>query len=70
MRDEVPPVNLVASRIPRSVIENIYNITLPSPKEGEDPDRPPTCEELLNTYGCKCRTLTLQSSFILQKIYI
>ncbi|XP_042892449.1 large subunit GTPase 1 homolog [Penaeus japonicus] len=51
MRDEVPPVNLVASRIPRNVIENIYNITLPSPKEGEDPDRPPTCEELLNTYG-------------------
>lgn len=51
MRDEVPPVNLVASRIPRSVIENIYHITLPSPKEGEDPDRPPTCEELLNTYG-------------------
>lgn len=53
MRDEVPPINLVASRIPREVFEGMYGITLPKPREGEDPDRPPTPEELLNAYGCK-----------------
>ncbi|KAK3879977.1 hypothetical protein Pcinc_015504 [Petrolisthes cinctipes] len=51
MRNEVPPVSLVASRIPRKVFENMYGITLPKPREGEDPDRPPTSEELLNAYG-------------------
>ncbi|KAG7166198.1 large subunit GTPase 1 homolog [Homarus americanus] len=51
MRDEVPPVNLVASQIPREVFENMYGITLPPPLEGEDPQRPPTSEELLNAYG-------------------
>lgn len=53
MRNEVPPMNLVASRIPRQVFEGMYGITLPKPREGEDPDRPPTSEELLNSYGCK-----------------
>ena len=53
MRDEVPPINLVASRIPRDVFEGTYGITLPQPMEGEDPNRPPTSEELLNAYGCK-----------------
>lgn len=53
MRDEVPPINLVSSRIPRDVFEGTYGITLPQPMEGEDPNRPPTSEELLNAYGCK-----------------
>lgn len=51
MRDEVPPINLVSSRIPRDVFEGTYGITLPQPMEGEDPNRPPTSEELLNAYG-------------------
>ncbi|KAK4297448.1 hypothetical protein Pmani_030143 [Petrolisthes manimaculis] len=51
MRNEVPPINLVASRIPRKVFENMYGITIPKPREGEDPDRAPTSEELLNAYG-------------------
>ncbi|MPC13877.1 Large subunit GTPase 1 [Portunus trituberculatus] len=51
MRDEVAPINLVTSRIPRDVLEHTYGITLPKPLEGEDPDRPPTSEELLNSYG-------------------
>ncbi|XP_045617444.1 large subunit GTPase 1 homolog [Procambarus clarkii] len=51
MRDEVPPINLVSSHIPREVFENTYGISIPPPMEGEDPDRPPTSEELLNTYG-------------------
>lgn len=51
IRDEVPPINLVCSRIPRDVFESTYGITLPKPMEGEDPNRPPTSEELLNAYG-------------------
>ncbi|XP_068209925.1 large subunit GTPase 1 homolog [Palaemon carinicauda] len=51
MRDEVPPINLIANHIPRSVFENMYGINLPAPIEGEDPLRPPTSEELLNCYG-------------------
>ncbi|XP_076271499.1 nucleostemin 3 isoform X2 [Rhynchophorus ferrugineus] len=51
MRDHVPPINLVTSLIPRHVIENRYGIMLPQPLEGEDPDRNPTAEELLNAYA-------------------
>lgn len=53
MRDHVPPVNLVATLIPRHVIEDTYGIMLPPPMEGEDPDRPPFAEEVLNAYGCE-----------------
>lgn len=52
MRDQVPPVTLVASLIPRHELEFTYGIMLPPPAEGEDPTRPPTAEELLNAYGC------------------
>lgn len=52
LRDHVPAVTLVGSLIPRHVIEDTYGIMLPPPLEGEDPDRPPTSEEILNTYGC------------------
>ncbi|KAF7270041.1 hypothetical protein GWI33_016948 [Rhynchophorus ferrugineus] len=41
----------VTSLIPRHVIENRYGIMLPQPLEGEDPDRNPTAEELLNAYA-------------------
>lgn len=51
MRDHVPPVNLVTSLIPRHVIEDKYGIMIPRPMEGEDPDRPPLAEELLNAYA-------------------
>ncbi|XP_066260673.1 large subunit GTPase 1 homolog isoform X1 [Euwallacea similis] len=51
MRDHVPPVNLVSELIPRHVIEDLYGIMLPKPLEGEDPDRSPTAEELLNAYA-------------------
>ncbi|XP_030751131.1 large subunit GTPase 1 homolog [Sitophilus oryzae] len=51
MRDHVPPVNLVTSLIPRHVIEDKYGIMIPKPLEGEDPDRSPTAEELLNAYA-------------------
>ncbi|KAG5882336.1 hypothetical protein JTB14_037621 [Gonioctena quinquepunctata] len=51
MRDHVPPTNLVTSEVPRHVIEDRYGIMLPKPLEGEDPDRAPTAEELLNAYA-------------------
>ncbi|CAL4164941.1 unnamed protein product, partial [Meganyctiphanes norvegica] len=51
MRDHVPSINLVTSIYPRDFLENTYSIRLPKPLEGEDPNRPPTSEEFLNTYG-------------------
>nr|XP_033329259.1 large subunit GTPase 1 homolog [Megalopta genalis] len=51
MRDHVPPITLLGTLIPRHVIEDLYGIMLPLPIEGEDPDRPPTAEEILNAYG-------------------
>ncbi|XP_044266555.1 large subunit GTPase 1 homolog [Tribolium madens] len=51
MRDHVPPVNLIATLIPKHVLEDKYGIMLPAPMEGEDPDRCPTSEELLNAYA-------------------
>lgn len=53
MRDHVPPVTLLGTLIPRHIIEDTYGIMIPLPIEGEDPDRPPIAEEILNSYGCK-----------------
>lgn len=36
------PVRLVCNKIPRAVMEKLYGITLPAPKEGELEGRPPT----------------------------
>lgn len=52
MRDHVPPITLMGTLIPRYVIEDLYGIMIPAPPEGEDSDRPPTSEEILNAYGC------------------
>ncbi|XP_064460567.1 large subunit GTPase 1 homolog [Ornithodoros turicata] len=51
MTDHVPPINIVASLIPRHILECTYGIMLPPPHETENPDRPPNSEELLNAYG-------------------
>ncbi|XP_069753140.1 large subunit GTPase 1 homolog [Narcine bancroftii] len=51
MRDHVPPVSLVCQHIPRHVLEATYGINIIRPREDEDPNRPPTCEELLTAYG-------------------
>ncbi|CAK9801195.1 Large subunit GTPase 1 homolog [Anthophora quadrimaculata] len=51
MRDHVPPITLLGSLIPRHVIEDLYGIMIPLPPEGDDPDRPPTAEEILNAHG-------------------
>lgn len=54
MRDHVPAVNTLCSRIPRHILEDKYGIMIAKPQEGEDPERPPFSEELLLAYGCKC----------------
>ncbi|XP_018318876.1 large subunit GTPase 1 homolog [Agrilus planipennis] len=51
MRDHVPPINLICNLIPRHILEDKYGLMLPKPLEGEDPERPPFAEELLNAYG-------------------
>ncbi|XP_054271283.1 large subunit GTPase 1 homolog [Macrosteles quadrilineatus] len=51
MKDHVPPVNMLCSLIPRHVLEGHYSLMIPKPLEGEDEDRPPSAEELLNAYG-------------------
>ncbi len=50
MRCHIPPVSLVASRIPRLVLEDTYGIRLPHPQEAEDLDQPPYAEELCGAY--------------------
>lgn len=51
MRDHVPSISLVCQTIPRAVLEGTYGINIIRPREDEDPDRPPTYEELLMAYG-------------------
>ncbi|XP_063972657.1 large subunit GTPase 1 homolog [Diachasmimorpha longicaudata] len=51
LRDHVPSITLLATLIPRHILEDTYGLMIPKPIDGEDPQRPPTAEELLNTYG-------------------
>ncbi|XP_011698741.1 PREDICTED: large subunit GTPase 1 homolog [Wasmannia auropunctata] len=51
MRDHVPAITLLATLIPRYILEDLYGFMLPAPPEGEDSNRVPTAEELLNAYG-------------------
>jgi large subunit GTPase 1 len=43
-------VQVVANRVPRHVIEEVYKISLPKPKSYESQTRPPLASELLRTY--------------------
>ncbi|XP_067594567.1 large subunit GTPase 1 homolog [Pseudorca crassidens] len=52
MRDHLPPISLICQNIPRHVLEATYGIDIIKPREDEDPQRPPTSEELLTAYGC------------------
>uniref|UniRef100_A0A8C9W630 Large subunit GTPase 1 homolog n=1 Tax=Scleropages formosus TaxID=113540 RepID=A0A8C9W630_SCLFO len=51
MRDHVPAVSLISFTIPRQMLEGTYGINIIRPREDEDPERPPTAEELLMAYG-------------------
>jgi large subunit GTPase 1 len=46
MRDFRGPMELVARRIKREVIEYVYGVVLPKPGFDEDPNRPPTGQEI------------------------
>ena len=43
-------IQVVADRVPRDILEQIYKITLPKPKPYEPQSRPPTAAELLRAY--------------------
>ncbi|XP_052760727.1 large subunit GTPase 1 homolog [Mya arenaria] len=51
MRDHIAPTSLLCERLPRWMFASTYGIILPTPPEGDDPDRPPTAYEVLNVYG-------------------
>jgi large subunit GTPase 1 len=43
-------IQVVADRVPRDILEQIYKIALPKPKPYEPQSRPPTAAELLRAY--------------------
>ncbi|KAL5130555.1 GTPase LSG1-2 [Glycine soja] len=50
MTEQRESVQVVADRVPRHVIEEIYKIRLPKPKSYESQSRPPLASELLRAY--------------------
>ncbi|TXG73516.1 hypothetical protein EZV62_002095 [Acer yangbiense] len=50
MTEHRKAVQVVANRVPRHVIEDVYKITLPKPKPYELQSRPPLASELLRAY--------------------
>lgn len=50
MTEHREAVQVVANRVPRHVIEDVYNIKLPKPKPYEPQSRPPLAVELLRSY--------------------
>ncbi|GLJ31229.1 hypothetical protein SUGI_0626170 [Cryptomeria japonica] len=51
MTDHRAAIQVVAEKVPRYTLENIYRISLPKPKPYEPQDRPPAAFELLRTYA-------------------
>ncbi|KAK7889348.1 hypothetical protein WMY93_024908 [Mugilogobius chulae] len=70
MRDHVPAVSQISFTIPRHVLEGTYGINIIRPREDEDPERPPTSEELLTAYGCKALTFYKMGKIIALTIEI
>lgn len=50
MTEHREPIQVVANRVPRHVIEDVYKISLPKPKPYEPQSRPPLASELLKVY--------------------
>ncbi|KAK1440952.1 hypothetical protein QVD17_06787 [Tagetes erecta] len=50
MTEHREAVQVVADRVPRHIIEHVYNIKLPKPKPYEPENRPPLASELLRSY--------------------
>jgi len=51
MRDYRSPVALIARRIGRTRLERQYGFTVMPPREGEDPNRAPTAEEVMRAHA-------------------
>lgn len=51
MTDHRGPIQVVANKVPRAVLESTYGFTLAAPKPYENPNRPPTAAELLRAYA-------------------
>ncbi|PIA59765.1 hypothetical protein AQUCO_00400573v1 [Aquilegia coerulea] len=60
MTEHREAVQVVANRVPRHVIEKVYNISLPKPKAYESQTRPPLAAELLRAY-CSSRNYVASS---------
>lgn len=60
MTNQRDAVQVVADKVPRSVIEEVYKIKLPKPKPYESQFRPPLASELLRAY-CASRGYTASS---------
>jgi large subunit GTPase 1 len=54
LTDNRAPMQIVAERVPRALLEEVLGITLPAPAEHEAPDRAPTAAELLRSF-CRSR---------------
>ncbi|CAN8294989.1 unnamed protein product [Cochlearia groenlandica] len=50
MTEHREAIKVVTERVPRKVIESVYNISLPKPKPYERQSRPPHASELLRSY--------------------
>ncbi|XP_073270502.1 GTPase LSG1-2-like [Primulina huaijiensis] len=50
MTENREAVQVVANQVPRSVIEDVYQISLPKPKAHESQSRPPLAAEFLRSY--------------------
>ncbi|XP_073054834.1 GTPase LSG1-2-like [Primulina eburnea] len=50
MTEHREAVQVVANQVPRSVIEDVYKISLPQPKAHESQSRPPLAAEFLRSY--------------------
>jgi len=51
IKDIHGPVSFICRKIPKHILESFYSLKLPHPASNEDPNRPPTSEELLSAYG-------------------
>ncbi|KAL1201881.1 GTPase LSG1-2 [Cardamine amara subsp. amara] len=60
MTEHREAVQVVADKVPRHVIESVYNISLPKPKPYERQSRPPHAAELLRSY-CASRSYVASS---------
>ncbi|KAL2331875.1 hypothetical protein Fmac_019456 [Flemingia macrophylla] len=58
MTEHREAVQVVADKVPRHVIEEIYKISLPKPKPYEPQSRPPLASELLSEYCASRRYVT------------